>query len=52
MLSEMAQRAEDHYSYLPSGYQDAFVPSLFYGASGVGYTMLRAADAALASVLM
>lgn len=52
MLSEMAQRAQDNYSYLPSGYQDAFVPSLFYGASGVGYTMLRAADVTLPSVLI
>lgn len=52
MLCEMAQRAQDNYSYLPSGYQDAFTPSLFYGASGVGYIMLRAADAALPSVLI
>ena len=52
MLCEMAQRAQDDYSYLPSGYQAAFTPTLFYGAAGVGYIMLRAADDALASVLI
>ena len=52
MLSEMAQRARDGYSYLPSSYQAAFTPTLFYGAAGVGYTMLRAANTALESVLI
>ena len=52
MLSEMAQRARDDYSYLPSSYQAAFTPTLFYGAAGVGYIMLRAANEALESVLI
>lgn len=52
ILSGMAQRAQGNYSYLPSSYQAAFTPTLFYGAAGVGYTLLRAADAALASVLI
>lgn len=51
MLSQMAQRAQEDYSYLPSSYQASFTPSLFYGASGVGYTMLRAACSDLPSVL-
>ena len=51
MLSQMAQRAQEDYSYLPSSYQSSFTPSLFYGASGVGYTMLRAACSDLPSVL-
>ena len=52
MLCEMSQRAQDDYSYLPSGYQASFTPTLFYGAAGVGYTLLRAADTAFASVLV
>lgn len=52
ILTGMAQRALDDYSYLPSSYQAAFMPTLFYGAAGVGYTMLRAANAAFASVLI
>lgn len=52
MLSQMAQRAQGDYAYLPPSYRNSFTPSLFYGAAGVGYTMLRAAQPELPSVLL
>lgn len=52
MLSQMARRSQEDYSYMPPSYQSAFTPSLFYGAAGVGYAMLRAAHIELPSVLL
>lgn len=51
ILSQMALRDHDDYSYMPSSYQPAFTPTFFYGAAGVGYTLLRAANTSLPSVL-
>ena len=52
MLSQMADRAQEDYSYLPPSHRGSFTPSLFYGAAGVGYEMLRAANTKLPSVLL
>ena len=42
VLSRMAKRRERDYVYLPQTYKPAFTPTLFYGAAGVGYVVLRA----------
>lgn len=52
LLSRMAQRKGGDYAYMPQTYQPAFSPSLFYGAAGVGYELLRAIHPALPSILI
>ena len=52
LLSQMALRKLEDYSYLPASYQPTFWPSLFYGAAGIGYTILRAINSDLPSVLI
>lgn len=46
ILCRMAKRKAErgNYTFLPSGYVQTFDPSLFYGAAGVGYEMLRLAE--------
>ena len=39
------------FCYLPPSYRDHLEPSLFYGAAGVGYELLRWTDESLPSVL-
>lgn len=53
-LAQMAARKEKlgQFRYLPPSYRDHFEPSLFYGAAGVGYELLRWADEGLPSVLL
>jgi len=48
------ERAETtgHFRYLPAAGGDFFVPSLFRGAAGIGYTLLRLADPNLPCVLL
>lgn len=52
-LTDMVARKEQlgQFCYLPPSYRDHFEPSLFYGAAGVGYELLRWADERLPSVL-
>lgn len=53
-LAQMAVRKEKlgQFCYLPPSYRDHFEPSLFYGAAGVGYELLRWVDESLPSVLL
>lgn len=53
-LAQMTARKEKlgQFCYLPPSYRNHFEPSLFYGAAGVGYELLRWADEGLPSVLM
>lgn len=41
-----------HFCYLPPSYRDHLEISLFYGAAGVGYELLRWAEESLPSVLL
>ena len=52
VLSRMAKRRERDYVYLPQTYKPAFTPTLFYGAAGVGYVLLRAIRQELPSVFI
>ena len=52
MLSRMAKRREGDYAYLPQTYKGAFTPTLFYGAAGVGYVLLRAIRQELQSIFI
>ena len=38
------QEIKEEYTYIPINIKNYFVPTLFYGASGLGYTLLRAVD--------
>ena len=53
-LAQMTARKEKlgQFRYLPPSYRNHFEPSLFYGAAGVGYELLRWADEGLPSVLL
>lgn len=53
-LAQMTARKEKlgQFCYLPPSYRNHFEPSLFYGAAGVGYELLRWADEGLPSVLL
>ena len=42
-IRKMAQLSGD-YSYMPPAVEPFFVPTLFYGAAGLGYTLLRFAE--------
>ena len=46
LLGKMQKKADlmGDYTYLPKNYRNRFVPTMFFGAAGLGYTLLRAAD--------
>ena len=52
LLSRMAKRRDGDYAYLPPAYKPAFTPTLFYGAAGVGYVLLRTIRQELPSILI
>lgn len=53
-LAHMTARKEQmgHFCYISPAYRDHPEPSLFYGAAGVGYELLRWAEKSLPSVLL
>lgn len=46
------QEIDGEFHFTAQGFQSSFIPDLFYGISGIGYTLLRMLDDKIPSVLL